>query len=40
LDEITIFDDDVSSNHITVFPPGKAALLKWLLVQIPGMKEA
>lgn len=32
--EITFFDDNVSSNYTIVFPPGRAALSRWLRVRI------
>jgi len=38
--EVKVFDDNVSSNHITACPQGKAPLSKWLQEQIHGMKEA
>jgi hypothetical protein len=38
--EVKVFGDNVSSNHTTVFLPGKAPLLKWLRGQIHGTKEA
>jgi hypothetical protein len=38
--EVKVFDENVSSNHITVFLRGKAALLKWQQGQIHGTKVA
>ena len=38
--EVKVFDENVSSNHTTVFLPGKAPLLKWQRGQIHGTKAA
>lgn len=38
--EVKTFDHDVSSNHTSVFLPGRAPLSKWQWVRIHGTKKA